>query len=147
MVIMVKTPGFVEPAQKWREKVEREEYGVVLLGKCCLSTLCSSRHTFSRGGLHGAAREHSPRGMDKPHSLSLLCFACYLLIIIALAMYVCHRLCAGHGRSVYVRIYGVNVVLCMAPCTDNLCLGRDRGASPRGAFDFVVGSAALTWCH
>ena len=32
MVIMVKTPGFVEPAQKWRQKVEREEYGVVLLG-------------------------------------------------------------------------------------------------------------------
>ena len=42
MVIMVKTPGFVEPAQKWRQKVEREEYGVVLQGiRIELTAWCS----------------------------------------------------------------------------------------------------------
>ena len=86
-------------------------------------------------------------GENDLSSLSPLFGLIFIGNVIALAIYVCRRLCAGHGLPLCVCIYGVDVSLCTAPCTDNLCLGRDRGASPRGAFGFVVDVTALTRCH
>ena len=75
-------------------------------------------------------RTHQEVWRNHIFSLSLFYFVWYLLVIIALAMYVCRRLCVGHERPVYDRVlqtsslqrsrrktcHGLTACACMLPC-------------------------------